>query len=171
MKFRVAMAVFGMVAMLVGCGKKEETVYSGEDGDVTVARDAQGMPDQVTVTGKDGTSTMKFGKAELPADLGITLYPGASVAEGGTLQVENQDGADTDSVFSVSVHSDDAIEKVAQYYKNELKDAQPRIFEMAMPTGKMVTITLEQENTVKTVVLSENTQKGGTDIQISRMKE
>jgi hypothetical protein len=42
---------------------------------------------------------------------------------------------------------------------------------MAMPTGKMVTITIEKSGTVKTVVLSENTQQGGTDIQISRIRE
>jgi hypothetical protein len=171
MKFRVIMAVCGMLVMLVACGKKEDTVYSGEEGEVTVTRDAGGRPGKVTVTGENGTATMEVGKAELPADLGITLYPGAAAGEGGMLQVENEEGADSDSVFSVSVHSDDGIDKVADYYKNELRDARPRIFEMAMPTGKMVTITIEQGGTVKTVVISQNTAKGGTDIQITRIKE
>lgn len=169
MRFKAAMVAFGLVVMLIGCGKKEEKVYSGEEGQVTVTRDAEGELGDVTVTGKDGTTTMEYGRTALPEDLGISLYPGATAEEGGTLQVEGQE--EGGSVLSVSVHSDDSIEKVAQYYKDELKKDQPRIFEMAMPTGKMVTITLDNGTTVKTVVLSENNQKGGTDIQISRIEE
>ncbi len=159
MKFRIALVVIGIVAMMAGCSKKEDTTVVSSD------------ENSVTVTGEEGTATMEYGKAALPADLGLTLYPGATVGEGGTLQVESDSEEGADSVVSVSVHSGDDIEKVAQYYKNETKNEQPRIFEMAMPTGKMVTITIEKGGTVKTVVLSENTQQGGTDIQISRIRE
>ncbi|MGE4545624.1 MAG: hypothetical protein AB7D06_16150 [Pedobacter sp.] len=159
MKFRTALVVIGIAAMMVGCGKKEDnTVVSGEEG-------------TVTITGEEGTTTMEYGKASLPADMGLTLYPGVTAGPGGTMLVESETEDGTDSVVSVSVHSADDIEKVAQYYKNETKNEQPRIFEMAMPTGKMVTITVEKDRTVKTVVLSENTQQGGTDIQISRIRE
>ena len=159
MKFRIALAVIGMALMMVGCGKKEkEPTYSEEDG-------------KVTIVGEEGTTTMVGGKVSLPDDLGLTLYPGATAGKGGTLQVESEGEDGAGSVVSVSAHSVDAIDKVAQYYKNEIKDKQPRIFEMAMPTGKMVTITVEEEGAVKTVVLSENTRQGGTDIQISRIRE
>ncbi|MDY0262259.1 hypothetical protein [Syntrophotalea acetylenica] len=171
MRLETVMVVFGVQVMLSGCGKKEETVYSGEEGDVTVTRDAAGEPDKVTVTGKEGTATMEYGKTVLPEDLGISLYPGATAGQGGTMQFENQAEQGAGSVFSVSVHSNDAIDKVAQYYKEELKNQQPRVFEMAMPTGRMVTLTIEKDATVKTIVLSENGKQGGTDIQISRIRE
>jgi hypothetical protein len=114
---------------------------------------------------------MEYGKTVLPEDLGISLYPGATAGQGGTMQFENQAEQGAGSVFSVSVHSNDAIDKVAQYYKEELKNQQPRVFEMAMPTGRMVTLTIEKDATVKTIVLSENGKQGGTDIQISRIRE
>lgn len=172
MKFKVALVVISIAAMMVGCGKKDETtVSSGEEGTMTVTESGNGEPGKVTITGEEGTTTMEYGKASLPADLGLTLYPGATAGQGGTLQVESESQDDTDSVLSISVHSVDGIDKVSQYYKNETKKDQPRIFEMAMPTGKMVTITIEKSGIVKTVVLSENTQQGGTDIQISRIRE
>ena len=78
MKFRIALVIIGIVAMMAGCGKKEDTtVVSGDEG-------------TVTVTGEEGTATMEYGKASLPGDLGLTLYPGANVREGGTLQVEKR---------------------------------------------------------------------------------
>lgn len=172
MKFKVALVVIGIAAIMAGCGKKDETIVSdGEEGTITVTQSQNGEPGKVTMSGEDGTTTMEYGKASLPADLGLTLYPGATAGQGGTLQVESDSEDGADSVLSVSVHSADGIDKVAQYYKNETKNDQPRIFEMAMPTGKMVTITIEKNGTVKTVVLSENTQQGGTDIQISRIRE
>lgn len=172
MKFKVALVVISIAAMIVGCGKKEETtVISGDEGTITVTESETVEPGKVTMNGEEGTTTMEYGKASLPADLGLTLYPGATAGQGGTLQVESESQDGADSVVSVSVHSTDGIDKVAQYYKNETKKEQPRIFEMAMPTGKMVTITMEKSGTVKTVVLSENTQQGGTDIQISRIRE
>jgi hypothetical protein len=159
MKFKVALVAIGMAAMMIGCGKKEEkTVDSNEDSKITIA-------------GEEGTTTIEHGKVSLPDDLGLSLYPGATAGKGGTLHVQGEGGDGADSVVSVSMHSADGIDKVAQYYKNETKDEQPRIYEMAMPTGKMVTITVEKDGTVKTVVLSENTQQEGTDIQISRIRE
>lgn len=170
MKIRVWLAVAGMVLMVVACGKKEEkTVYSGPEGKVTVTQSADGQDGTVTMTGQDGTATMTYGKTALPADLGIALYPGASAAEGGTLQVQGDAGAD--AVFSVTVHSADAIDKVARFYKKQLADQQPRVFEMALPTGKMVTFTMQQDGVVRTVVLNEDGQKAGTTIQISRVRE
>jgi hypothetical protein len=161
MKIRVWLVVAGMVLMVVACGKKEEkTVYSGPEGKVTVTQSADGQ---------DGTATMTYGKTALPADLGVALYPGASAAEGGTLQVQGDAGAD--AVFSVTVHSADAIDKVARFYKKQLADRQPRVFEMALPTGKMVTFTMQQDGVVRTVVLNEDGQKAGTTIQISRVRE
>ncbi|ABA88950.1 hypothetical protein Pcar_1707 [Syntrophotalea carbinolica DSM 2380] len=159
MNFKVTLAVVGMAVMMFGCGKKEEQTVVTDDGT------------KVTVNSENGTATMTYGTTALPDDLGVSLYPGASAGQGGTLQVEGEGTDGADSVLSVSVHSADPIEKVAQYYKDEFKNEQPRIFEMAMPTGKMVTITIESGHTVKTVVLSENAQQSGTDIQISRIKE
>lgn len=159
MNFKLALVAIGMAVMIFGCGKKEEETVVSDDGT------------KVTVNSENGTATMTYGTAALPEDLGVSLYPGATAGQGGALQVEGESEDGTDSVLSVSVHSADPIEKVAQYYKDELKKEQPRIFEMAMPTGKMVTITVESGDMVKTIVLSENAQVSGTDIQISRIKE
>lgn len=172
MNFKVALAILGMLALLAGCGKKEEqTVYSGDDGKVTVTRGDEGETATVVVDGEEGRATWSSGQAAGPEDLGISLYPGATPGQGGTLQVAAEDGGDADSVVSVSLHSTDSIDKITQYYRDELLKEQPRILEMAMPTGKMVTMTVEKGGAVKTVVLSENSRLGGTDIQISRIRE
>jgi len=67
MKFRIALVVIGIVAMMAGCSKKEDTTVVSSD------------ENSVTVTGEEGTATMEYGEAALPADLGLTLYPGATV--------------------------------------------------------------------------------------------
>jgi hypothetical protein len=168
--WRVWLVVASMVLMVMACGEKEEkTVYSGSEGELTVTQGANGQNDKVTMTGQDGTVTMEYGKAALPDDLGIARYPGASAAEGGTLQVQGEGGGE--AVVSVTMHSADAIDKVARFYKKQLADRQPRVFEMTLPTGKMVTFTMEWDNVVRTVVLNEDDRQGGTTIQISRVRE
>ena len=170
MRKLICSAMVAALLMGVGCGKKDEQqVVKTPEGDVTVTR-KDGEVSSVTVTGKDGTTTFTQSGGELPKDMKVPVYPGAGAAESGSFRASQQGNEGVEHVSSVMLHTKDGLDKVKDFYQGQLKEKNPHIFEMSVPDGKMVTFAMEGEKRSTTVVLTENRQQGGTDIQIVSVK-
>lgn len=141
MKNLCALAIVASVFVVAGCGKKEEVVVSTPDGKVTSTTNADGSQNvtlesdkgTVEMSGKDGevkmtatdesgkTSTYTAGSAVDPAELGVSLYPGAEPTDGAKDAKVEAGGQTT---VMVSRMTSDGPEKVAEFYKKEIREAQ-----------------------------------------------
>ena len=114
---------------LAGCGKAqdkagekalEKTIESSMSKDGTQAKvDLSGGGMKVTTTDASGkTSQVEIGNAQISeADLGLPFYPGAKPIEGGAMR--NVSGSTV--LMQLSLHSDDAHDQVAAFYRDKLK--------------------------------------------------
>ena len=151
------------------CGKEETTkVYSTPEGKVEITQKEEGKVQEMQVTTKEGTATMKVCSSAVPEDLGVPIYPGVKKQEGGTWSM-SEAGQEGEQGFSATIlFSEDPLDKVSAFYKEKLQGSEPQIFEMDMPQGKMVNITVDKEEAATTIVLTENKDKQGTNIQITK---
>lgn len=168
MRLLVTAAVI-LLLLPSACGKEEsKKVYSTPEGEVEVTRKEKGRVHEMTVKTEEGTATMKAGVQSIPEDLGVPIYPGVQKEETGTWSMTQTDEEGGAAFSSTILFSKDPIDKISAFYKEKLKGDDPQIFEMAMPTGKMVNISVEHGDTGTHVVLTENKDKGGTNIQITK---
>jgi hypothetical protein len=75
-----------------------------------------------------------------------------------------QQGLATSLFFST-----DPIADVAAFYRKNLLEAKPQIYEMDLPSGRMVNIMLRRAGSDTNIVLSEPREKTGTLIRITRV--
>ncbi len=107
-----------------------------------------------------------------PGDLGVPLFPGAQAAEadrrdlGGAEKLAAQQGLITSLFFST-----DTIAEVVAFYRESLQEWEPRIYEMDLPSGRMINIMLQRGGKDANIVLSEAREKPGTLIRITRVAE
>ncbi|OIP48861.1 MAG: hypothetical protein COX17_01295 [Deltaproteobacteria bacterium CG23_combo_of_CG06-09_8_20_14_all_60_8] len=153
-----------------GCSRdKKSEVYSTPQGQVTVTKQADGQQQQVTVQGKDGTSSLTIGSQIAPAALGVPFYPGTEQAEGGTWSMQGGQQGQAGSVTSAMLTSKDSLGEVLAFYKEKLAERKPEIYEMTMPTGKMANMVMEDGATSTTaIVITEDRDQGVTRIQITK---
>jgi hypothetical protein len=133
--------VAGAALLLVaaGCGKKDDVVVSDAQGNkVSVSEGANGKSvttfegkdgkGTVTADDKGGTVTMESDKGSVKtgtgvnipeSDLGVPYYPGAEKVTG-TSSNSGADGA----MYSVTLSSTDAVDKVAAFYKGKMPGAE-----------------------------------------------
>ncbi|MEK6776291.1 MAG: hypothetical protein AABY87_05345 [bacterium] len=172
MKNIVLFVMMLCLIMSAACGKKEETkVYSTPEGKVEVTRKGDGSAHEMTVKTEDGTATMKIGNDTIPADLGVPIYPGATQEQGGTVSMTGMDKAGGKGFSSTVLFSKDPIDLVSAFYKEKLKGDDPKTYEMAMPDGKMVSIAMDKQGSATHIMLVENKEKKGTQIQITRSQK
>jgi hypothetical protein len=122
--FAVAVAV-----SLGGCGKVQEAagekaaekmIESALSKDSTQAKVnlSEGAIKVATTDASGKTTQMELGGAKLTeADMGIAFYPGAKPTEGGGMRVASGDNVS----LQMALHSDDAVDKVAAFYRDKLK--------------------------------------------------
>jgi hypothetical protein len=177
MKAHHYIVVLALALAISGCAGKKETVVATpggtvkvtEDGSKTTAVTPQGTVEvqkegdgaTVTQTTKEGTITSKTGASADLSALGVSLYPGATVADSGGAQAEMDTPAGKQ--LAVVLKSKDSIEKVADHYKKELTEAMSTV----MPEGGSV-IGKNKDGHQVTVVLSK--EDGATSIGISVLK-
>lgn len=145
-----AMALCGLAA----CGKAQEKASEklseklsekaaekmiesqiGQDG--TKAKvDLSSGGARVTTTDAAGKTTeMEMGTAKVAeADVGVPFFPGATPVDGQGMKITAPDGVNA----SITLHSDAAAEKVAAYYREQLKTkaAGKQFIDMSEGDGK-----------------------------------
>jgi len=120
---------------------------------------------KATTTDASGkTNQMEVGAATVSeADLGVRFYPGTKPGEGKSSRVT----APTGSSMTVMLHSGDAVPKVADFYRGELKakSAGKQFVEMGGgDDGVVFSLSDEQSKSVTQVAISK--ADNGTDVQI-----
>ncbi len=168
------LALLSMIA-LAACGKASETtaekmIESQMAKDGTEAKvDMYGGGMKITTTDASGkTSQMEMGTAKVSeAELGLPFYPGTQPREGEMTKVSTPDG----SMLTVILHSDDAPDKVAGYYRDKLKaQAQGKQFtDMDHGTTQMLMLSDDKTKQVTQVTIGKGASKG-SDIQIVASK-
>jgi hypothetical protein len=169
MKPIILFVAFMLFFFSFACGKEESTkVYSTPEGEVEVTRKQGDQGHEMTIKTDEGTATMKVGAQPIPEDLGVPIYPNVEQQEGGSWSMSGMGEKGEQGVSSTVLFSGDPLVKVSDFYKEKLKGSDPKIFEMNMPEGKMVNISVEQGETSTNIVLTENKEKEGTNIQITK---
>lgn len=168
------------VALALGaCGKAQEKAaermtekaiessLSKEGGQAQVKLSEGGV--KVTTTDASGKSTqMEMGSAKISeAELGLPYYPGAAPAEGGSTRIVN--GSNTS--LQVSLHSEDAHDKVAAFYRDKLKSMSEgkQLMDMSQNEGAMLSLIDEKAKSTLQVHVAK--AEKGSDIAIIATRE
>ena len=163
------------VVALAACGKASETAAEkmiesqiAKDGtQAKVDMSSGGM--KITTTDASGkTSQMEMGTAKVSeADVGVPFYPGTTPRQGEMTRIASPEG----SMVTVILHSDDAPDKVAGFYRDKLKaQSQGKQFtEMDHGAGHMLMLSDDQSKQVTQVTIGKGESKG-SDIQIMANK-
>ncbi len=158
------------VVVLAACGKATETaaekmIESQISKDGTQAKvDMSGGGMKITTTDASGkVSQMEMGTAKVSeADLGLPFYPGTQPKEGAMTKISTPEG----SAVTVMLHSADAPDKVAAFYRDKLKaNAQGKQFTDMSSGDTQMMMLIDDANKQHTQVSVVKAEKG-TDIQI-----
>lgn len=120
---------------------------------------------KMTTTDAAGkTVQMDMGGAKVSeAELGLPFYPGAKPLEGGSTRINTNDG----STMSVGLHSSDSADKVAAFYREQLKAKSDGKQFMDMSGGDgNATLMLADDKAKSSVQVSVMKAEAGSDIQI-----
>ncbi len=158
------------VVVLAACGKATETaaekmIESQISKDGTQAKvDMSGGGMKITTTDASGkVSQMEMGTAKVSeADVGLPFYPGTQPKEGAMTKISTPEG----SAVTVMLHSADAPDKVAAFYRDKLKGAaQGKQFTDMSSGDTQMMMLIDDANKQHTQVSVVKAEKG-TDIQI-----
>ena len=157
--------------VLVACGKVTETatekmIESKLSKDGTQAKvDMSGGGLKMTSTDASGKTTqLEFGAAKVSeADVGLSFYPGTQPREGGSTKMSTPEG----TTYTVTLHSDDAPDKVATFYRDELKaQADGKQFAETAGNGSHMLMLADDKTKQVMQVMVVKADPKGTDIQI-----
>lgn len=168
------LALLGVAVALAACGKASETaaekmIESQISKDGTQAKvDMSGGGMKITTTDAAGkTSQMEMGTAKVSeADIGLPFYPGTQPKEGEMTKISSPEG----SVVTVILHSNDAPEKVAGFYRDKLKAASPGKQFTDMNTGDAFMLMLGDDKTKQFTQVTVTKTDKGSDVQIMANK-
>ena len=177
---RLAPTIVALLALaLAGCGKVQEKAnekmvekaiessMSKEGTQAKVDLSQGGM--KVSTTDASGKTTqMEMGTAQISeADLGLPFYPGSKPTEGSSMRLVS--GAS--STLQVGLHSDDAPDKVAAFYRDKLKAMSEGKQLMDMSHNDGASLTLVDEKAKSTLQVHVNKAEKGSDIAIAANRE
>lgn len=172
----LAAALTASLALFSGCGKVQESAaekaaekaieagMAKDGGKAKVDLSGGGMKIQTTdASGK--TSQMEMGSAQVTeAELGVPFYPGTKPGEGQSTKISTPDG----NAITTAMHSDDAAEKVAEFFRQKLKaQAEGKQFTEMSGGGGNYTLMLADEKDKGFVQVHVNKADKGSDIMIS----
>ena len=101
------------------------------------------------------------------ADVGLPFYPGTQPKEGGMTKVTTPEG----SMVTVILHSDDAPDKVAGFYRDKLKaQAEGKQFTDMNAGGSQMLMMVDDKTKQTTQVTVTKGESNGSDIQIMANK-
>lgn len=166
----ISLGACGKVQEKTGEKMVEKAIESSMSKDGTQAKvnlSDGGM--KVTTTDASGKSTqMEMGNAKISeAELGLPFYPGATPTEGSSMRIVN--GASTS--MQVGLHSDDAHDKVATFYRDKLKAMSDGRQLMDMSSNDGASLTLIDEKAKSSLQVHVSKAEKGSDIAISASRE
>lgn len=141
---------------ITACSKKENT-------DAGVSEQPENTSANVTAAPSNPAGNEKKISAQ---DFDIPVYPGAEDREGGGSNIGSNQNQEMPKVKMLSQFSSDDIEKIHEFYKNELSENKPEIKQMPLPDRKLYNIVMKTADKTTNILLIENKDKSGTDIQI-----
>ncbi len=173
MKPMILMATLAAWLFGAACGTDPGT---GVDADGPqegkAAHRREGVPHAGVSQPQRGKAPDPIARPTVPGNLGVPLYPGAQAAEAGRWAPAGvEDLAAQQGLLTSLFFSTDPIADVAAFYQKNLKNAKPRIYEMDLPSGRMVNIMLRRAGRDTNIVLSELRESAGTLIRITRVVE
>jgi hypothetical protein len=152
-----------------GCGRDESKTFTTPGGTVKVTAKQSGAEGVVTVETKEGTATIKSGsQAVSEAQLGAPLYPGAQVLSSG--EFGQTKGAGSGVASTVVMSTNDSFDKVAAFYKTNLKDVQQSMDQTA-GDQKIAMFMTGRKGNMRNVQIIAKTSGGPTNIQITKIVE
>jgi hypothetical protein len=159
---------------LAACGKASEKINEkvaekiiessmSKDGSKAKVDLSSGQAKITSTDEKGNTTTMEFGSAKVTeAELGVTMYPGATAVEHGATRTQAAEGT---SVMA-GYESKDSFEKVAGFFRDQLraKAAGKQMMDSSSNDTVMLMLTDDQSN--NTVQVSVSKADAGSSIQI-----
>jgi hypothetical protein len=177
---RLAPPLIALLALaLAGCGKVQEkaseklaekAIESSMSKDGTQAKVdlSQGGMKVSTTDASGKTTQMEMGNAQVSeADLGLPFYPGSKPTEGSSMRIVSG----TSSNIQVGLHSDDAPDKVAAFYRDKLKSLSEGKQFMDMSHNDGASLTLVDEKAKNTLQVHVSKAEKGSDIAIAASRE
>ena len=168
------LALLGVV-VLAACGKAsekaaEKMIESSISKDGTQAKvnlSEGGM--KVTTTDASGKTTqMEMGNAKISeSDLGLPFYPGAKPTEGSSMRIVN--GASMS--LQQGLHSDDAPDKVAAFYRDKLKAMADGKQLMDVSSNDGASLSLVDDKTRSMLQVHVSKADKGSDIALVANRE
>ncbi len=171
-------ALLACAVALGACGKAQEKLAekvaekaiesSMAQGGTAAKVDLSANAMKVTTTDASGKTTqMEMGSASISeAELGLPFYPGSKPVEGGGMRVASGDS----TALRLGLHSDDAPDKVAAFYRDKLKamSAGKQLIDMAMPDGASLSLMDDKTKSALQVVVGKEDK--GSSITLSSTK-
>jgi hypothetical protein len=144
-----------VIGVLTGCGKvaekasekaAEKAIESAMSKDGTQAKVdlSQGSAKITTTDAKGNTAQMEFSGAKVTeAELGVPTYPGARSQQNANSRIQSPEG----SMVSASFESKDSSEKVAAFYRDQLKQksAGKQFMDTSTGDGSFMLMLADQE--------------------------
>ena len=124
----IAMTFVLAVALVTGCGRSSERTVTTKEGTVTVkTEESAGGKGTVEVKTKEGTATIttETKKTITEAELGVPVYPGATVEASATYQ--GMEGSGTSKMQHNNLVTTDSFDKVDSFYKSNLKKVKSSV--------------------------------------------
>ena len=164
---------------VAGCGKVQEKAaekaaekmiessISKDGSQAKVDLSQGGMKASVTdAAGK--TTQMEMGNAKITeAEIGLPFYPGARPTEGSSMRMVS--GAS--SSLHMGLHSDDAPDKVAAFYRERLKAMSEGKQLMDMSSNDGASISLVDDKTKSMLQVHVSKAEKGSDIALVASRE
>ena len=170
------------VALALGlgaCGKVQEAATEkaaekmiessiSKDGTQAKVDLSQGGMKVSTTDASGKTTQMEMGNAKISeADLGLPFYPGSQPKEGSSMRIVNGGNQS----LQMGLHSDDAPDKVAGFYRDKLKaQAEGKQFTDMNAGGSQMLMMVDDNTKQTTQVTVTKGESKGSDIQIMANK-
>lgn len=168
------LVAFAVALALAACNKAPEKLAEksieaalskdGKDGTQAKVNLSEGSMKVTTTDATGKTTQMEIGKAQVTeADLGVPFYPGSKPAEGASTRVAAGDSVSVQT----SLHSDDAPDKVAAFYRDKLKAMAGGKQMIDMSSGEGTMLSLVDDKTKGAIQVHIGKADKGSDIMIS----
>ena len=177
---RLAPPLVALLALAIaGCGKVQEKAGEkmvekaiessmSKDGSTAKVDLSQGGMKMSTTDASGKTTQMEMGNAKISeADIGLPFYPGAKPTEGSGMRVAN--GAS--STLQLGLHSDDAPDKVAAFYRDKLKAMAEGKQLMDMSSNEGASLSLVDDKTKTMMQVHVSKAEKGSDIALVASRE
>jgi len=167
----VTAAAVAAALALAACGKVEEKAAEkmiesslSRDGTQAKVNVSEGGMKITTTDATGKTSNMEMGNAQVSeAEVGVPFYPGTKPKEGGSMRMVSGDARS----LQVGLHSDDAPDKVAAFYRDKLKALADgkQMMDMSSGDGAMLSVVDDKTKSAIQVHIGKADPKG-SDIMI-----